>query len=433
MSDRLGERDSSSRRRAIRRRPLKRRSSLAAGLAVVLLCVTGVGRSHAAGGVGFEDGVSVGTVQSNVVDEASGCAASRANPGVLWMHNDSGDSARIHAVGKNGTDRGIFNLSGALAIDYEDVAVGPGPTAGRSYLYVGDIGDNNAGRAATQVYRLPEPEIGSPSTTLPAERLNFIYPDGPRDAETLMVDPLTADVYVVSKRHFPNRVYRFEAPMVDGGTYTGVEVARISVPWLTGGDISADGSSILIRDYSNNYLWLRDGTESVGAALSRPPTAVPAAVEPQGEAICWNSTGANYYTLSEGMHPPLHFFKSVPEDGGGGNTPTSTNSLAVGGSLTSGERLVSTSGQYFSMLQGDGNFVLYSSQGQVLWSSRTHGKGATRLFLQSDGDLVLYTTEGNRVWASQTIGKGATHLIMQDDGNLVLVNASGGRVWAARK
>jgi hypothetical protein len=39
-----------------------------------------------------------GNVQSSLVIEASGLAASRKNANVLWVHNDSGDSARVFAM-----------------------------------------------------------------------------------------------------------------------------------------------------------------------------------------------------------------------------------------------------------------------------------------------------------------------------------------------
>jgi len=39
------------------------------------------------------------------------------------------------------------------------MAAGPGPERGKSYLYLGDIGDNNEARAEIVVYRVPEPAL----------------------------------------------------------------------------------------------------------------------------------------------------------------------------------------------------------------------------------------------------------------------------------
>lgn len=392
-------------------------------------------------GVQFAAGVNAGNINNGALTEISGCAASRVNDGIFWMHNDSGDSARIFAVSKTGVLKATYNLSGANAADYEDIAVGPGPVAGQSYVYVGDIGDNGASRNTKQVYRLPEPKVGTSASTQPVEKFNFVYPDGPRDAETLMVDT-NGDVYVVSKRETAsvgNRVYRFKAPLTNGQTYTGVEVARIHTQWLTGGDISADGSRILIRDGGQVYLWLRHDGETVGAALSRAPIKVPTMDEPQGEAVCWDRTGTDYYTTSEHVNQPFYYFKSLDSSSGGGDTggsggldtPTSSNSLPIGKQLNLDQFIASTNGTYRFYLQGDGNLVLRNMQtGQAKWAAATNGKGGVRLVMQGDGNLVLYTSSGSPVWASGTNGKNAAYLIMQNDGNLALHTSSGAIVWS---
>lgn len=110
--------------------------------------------------------------------------------------------------------------------------------------------------------------------------------------------------------------------------------------------------------------------------------------------------------------------------------PTSGNSLPVGASLTTGKRIISSNGQYYFAVQGDGNLVTYASSGKVIWAANTQNKGGTRLVLQRDSNLVLYTSSGKAVWASNTVGKGAAYLVIQDDGNLVLANAAGTTVWS---
>ncbi len=416
-------------------------------LVVVSMLIVGMsGGAIANTGVKFANGVNAGNVNASGLTEMSGCAASRVNDGVLWMHNDGGHAAGFYAVSKAGASKGFFSLSNAANNDTEDIAAGPGPVPGQSYIYLGDIGDNGAARSNLQVYRLPEPKIGFSASTLTAEKFIFKYPDGPRDAETLMVDPVTSDVYVVSKRETAangNRVYRFKAPLNNGGTYTGEEVARVHIQWLTGGDISADGSRILIRTLTQNYLWLRKPGESVGTALSRTPLEVPTASEQQGEAVCWDATGTDYYTSSEGASQPLYYFKSLDSttsgggSGGGGSgssggleTPTSTNSLAQGVNFNIGNRMDSTNGQYHFYLQGDGNLVLRNAAGKAIWASATNGKGGVRFVLQGDGNLVLYTSARKPVWASGTVGSGASYLIVQSDGNLVMYTASGKAVWS---
>ncbi len=269
----------------------------------------------------FEAGVSMGNLNSSAINEASGLSASRVNSGVLYVHNDSGDSARFFGVNAAGRLVGTFRLTGIGATDWEDVAVGPGPMAGRSYLYLGDIGDNNAVRTGgVQVYRVPEPTVSSGQSPpldvnlAGAETITLRYPDGARDAETLMVDPLSGDLYVVSKRESYSRLYRAPASaLVNGNTVTLEYRAALPWGWATGGDISPDGDEILVRGYSNASLWLRPAGTNLWDAFAAAGTSVPLASEPQGEAIGFDAAGWGYYTVSEGGNPPLYYYNRVPE------------------------------------------------------------------------------------------------------------------------
>src|SRR6266851_3388499 len=101
----------------------------------------------------------LGTIQDPAINESSGIVASRTTPGLYWTHNDSGDGPYIYAFDEHGARRGTWRVRGAAAIDWEDIAAGPGPQAGTSYLYIGDIGDNEGRRAEITVYRVREPTI----------------------------------------------------------------------------------------------------------------------------------------------------------------------------------------------------------------------------------------------------------------------------------
>src|ERR1051325_6127651 len=102
----------------------------------------------------FGPKVKQGVINTDQIIEASGLAASRKNTDVLWTHNDSGDTARIFAISTKAKLLGIYNLkaSNVEAIDWEDIAIGPAPTPGEYYIYIGDIGDNGDKRPGIQVY-----------------------------------------------------------------------------------------------------------------------------------------------------------------------------------------------------------------------------------------------------------------------------------------
>ena len=108
---------------------------------------------------GFRAGVSVGAVSDPSVVEASGLAASRQNPGVLWVHNDSGNAVELFAIGDDGGVRAPYLPTGITNRDWEDLAIGPGPAAGVDYLFIGDIGDNGLARSSITIYRIPEPAV----------------------------------------------------------------------------------------------------------------------------------------------------------------------------------------------------------------------------------------------------------------------------------
>jgi hypothetical protein len=247
-----------------------------------------------------------GPIQNTSLIEASGLAVSRNNPQIVWSHNDSGHANRVYAVGINGENFGIFIPEGAGTRDWEDMCIGPGPIEGVNYIYIGDIGDNQAQWNYIVVYRFPEPDISQLDsisfTYIPAnqiERMEFFYPDGPRDAETLMIDPWTKDLYIVSKRDFRSIIYKAPYPQ-STNTLTELEkIAQLPFNWATAGDISSDGHHIAIKDKNKIYYWKRNSEESVLEALKREPKLLPYILEIQGESFGWTVNGMGYFTLSE--------------------------------------------------------------------------------------------------------------------------------------
>ena len=261
----------------------------------------------------YSAGVSAGFVTNLSIREASGVAASRRYGNVLWVHNDSGDTNRVFAIATNGAPFATYLLGGAEADDWEDIAVGPGPVADTSYVYVGDIGDNGANRNSIEVYRFPEPEVTTSLlniTLTNVDRLEFRYPDSRgENAETLLVDPTNGDIYVVSKDGSGEaRVYRASPPFVplDRVTMTLVTTLQFGTAPLIGdtsttaGDFSPSGDLFAIRTYDTAYAWRRPAGTTVDAALATAPCPLPVRSEGQGEAFGFNRDGTGYFTLGEG-------------------------------------------------------------------------------------------------------------------------------------
>lgn len=260
----------------------------------------------------------LGRVQDDALRELSGVVASRRNPGVLWVHNDRGDGPRLYALSTGGRLLGTWTLEGAPDGDWEDLALGQDPRSGQHRIYVGDVGDNQRERAFVRVYEVPEPLVSpeqeAVEATLTPVVLELVFPDAAYDTETLLLDPLTQDLFLVTKDYGgASVVFRKAAPHADGATT--LERAldlSFSGPMLTGGattggDISPDGAAVVVRTYNERaYLWPRAEGQTVAEALAGVPCAVELAEEPQAESVGFTADGAALLTISEGLRPAVH-------------------------------------------------------------------------------------------------------------------------------
>lgn len=206
---------------------------------------------------------SSATFRSPRVTESSGVVVSRARAGILWTHNDSGDGAYLYATDLRGTDRGAIRVSGAEAIDWEDLASGPCPTSPATCLFIGDTGDNLERRSSVTIYAVPEPDpplvaADTQRVTAAAVALRLRYPDGAHDVEAIYVSPRDGAVYLVTKgRSGSVRLYRVgrkEWRSEGVGTAHLVQALPISPKrssgrLVTGAAIRADGTLVAIRTY----------------------------------------------------------------------------------------------------------------------------------------------------------------------------------------
>ncbi len=235
------------------------------------------------------------------IDEASGMVDSRSMPGNIWVNQDSGSPTELALLGYDGKVKGKVSIPNSSNRDWEELANGPGPREG-NYLYIGDIGDNNAQTEIKQIYRFPEPtSLQAPVTQV--ERINFRYPDGPRDAEAMIVDPATKDIYIISKQINNVRLYRFPYPQNINEVTVLEPFGELPVAFVTGAAISPDGSEILVRTYSEIRYWKRNAGQSIADALqngtSRAVPSIPFPTDPQAEAVCFDKDNKGYFTLSE--------------------------------------------------------------------------------------------------------------------------------------
>jgi hypothetical protein len=265
--------------------------------------------------------VTITTIKDRSISESSGLVASRRTPGAYWTHNDSGDGPFIYSFDTRGDTLGIFRVTGALARDWEDISIGPGPQPDTSYLYIGDIGDNNDVRQDVVVYRVPEPELtadtrkltkAKPGTTEPAEAIRLRYPDGPHDAEALLVHPVTGHIYIVIKLLIADpAVFEAAPPFPSGKTITMTRIGTVHVPSLfggvvTGGSVSPDGQRVALCDYFQGYeLVLPPRSNNFNDIWKQRMIGFDLGKRKQGESIAYRLDGKALLATSEGRRSPV--------------------------------------------------------------------------------------------------------------------------------
>lgn len=263
----------------------------------------------------------IASLKDLAVKESSGIVASRTTPGLYWTHNDSGDGPFLYAFDERGRSRGVWKVNGAKARDWEAIAAGPGPDSTTNYLYIGDIGDNGVRRPEIIIYRVVEPTIASgdelstrrkPLATQTTEIIRLRYPDGPHDAEALMVHPRSGNLYVVTKQVFGDpHIYEAEPPLASGDAVTLRHLGQLNVPSffggiITDGAISPDGMRVVLCDYLRGYeLVLGNSAIGFNAIWKQPFTTIDLGSRKQGEAITYRLDSRALLATSEGAPAPL--------------------------------------------------------------------------------------------------------------------------------
>jgi hypothetical protein len=262
----------------------------------------------------------LGVLADRRIEESSGLACSYANPGAFWTHNDRGGSPRLFLFGQDGTTLATVRLRGASAVDWEDIA--SFRRAGRGYVLIGDVGDNDHERSATHkpctLYVIKEPRVDgfTAQSARAVERVpteatvSFTYEDGPHNCESVAVDATNETVYLASKekRRTPCHVYELSLP-TNGVKALAVarRIARLQIRTVVAMDISPDGhrAVVLSKKGHKAFEFVRRDGQSWTAAFGNPPQEIPLPERRQGETICYGHDSKTLYLTSEGRKEPI--------------------------------------------------------------------------------------------------------------------------------
>lgn len=262
----------------------------------------------------------VGRLQNAKIDEASGIARSQRYPDVFWIANDDGPSV-LYAIDGTGKDLGRIEIKDAKNRDWEDLA--SFTLDGVPYLVAADIGDNDGSRKDVRLYVIEEPEAGDDKVK-PEWRIEFTYPEGPRDAESIAVDVANERVLILTKRDVPALLYA--VPLQPGTekrinaerlgsvaslpqpSHSDLEFARQANTWHwqpTSMDIADDGTQAVVLTYGGVFLYPRLAGQDWLEALQQQPLVVSRSGNRQAESVAFDAAGESVYITLEQRNAPL--------------------------------------------------------------------------------------------------------------------------------
>ncbi|WP_406051135.1 hypothetical protein [Kribbella sp. NBC_00889] len=215
------------------------------------------------------------TIGDSRIEESSGLAKSHNFDDIYWTINDSGDRARVFGIDLSGKVEMVLNFNAQVS-DVEAIAVDKD-----GFIYVADIGDNGANRDMVSIYTMPEPKQRGDVEKMTYHRYDFTYPDGAHDAETLLVEPGTNQLYIVTKATKGAAIYAAPPGPSREGTNELTKFAPAPAG-VTDGVFLADGQQAVLRTY----------TDVQTVAWGETPKVVAKGAAPlgQGESVALGKT-----------------------------------------------------------------------------------------------------------------------------------------------
>ena len=261
------------------------------------------------------------TISDRRITESSGLVAAGDS---LYTVNDGGDRLRVFVLDRGCRVRRVIE-NPLNPYDVEDLARSPDGT-----LWLADIGDNDAARRTVAVELLTD--------SGEASLFRFSYPDGAHDAEALLLDrhgrpylvtkePLGARVYTPARtpaadRSTPLRLV-VRLPFPPTGT-PGGPVGAVSQVLVTGGAVAAGGTRLVLRTYTDAYLWSAPDGDLAAALRSGRPDRIALPATAQGEAIAFSADGRTLLTSTEGLPAAVHAVPLDDADGAASGSPGPT-------------------------------------------------------------------------------------------------------------
>jgi hypothetical protein len=255
---------------------------------------------------------------AGVADEVSGMAAATGAPGVYFLVDDATGTDTVVAVRADGALLARIGVAGMSADNAEAMASGTcgplplpaGTPDAQTCLYVGDIGDNAARRADIAVFRFAEPDLADvPDESVAADEWRYTYPDGPRNAEAMLLNPDGSLLVVTKPAAAGNLSHRMYRGAPGGGELVLVrefrppDVERPLRTLLTGNvitDLAASPGRVLLLTYDEVREFTAPTPDAdVATFPDWPQRRLPMPWLTQAEAVTGAANGCGYAVASE--------------------------------------------------------------------------------------------------------------------------------------
>jgi hypothetical protein len=230
-------------------------------------------------------------MMNTAISEASGIAYSTTQQGKLWVEEDSGNPPQLYLINNNGELVHKTYVKNATNRDWEDMAIA------NNQLFIADIGDNNLVYSDYAVYTFAEPVVLTDTITT-AKIIRFKYPDGAHDAEAFLVDPASKNIFIITKRDIPSKIYKLAYPY-DQSMNTAINVGSLNYSGVTAAALSPDSKEVIVKTYTDLYYYKRKNGDALSETIQQAYSKIPYSLEPQGEALSFAADNGGFYTLSE--------------------------------------------------------------------------------------------------------------------------------------
>jgi hypothetical protein len=263
-------------------------------------------------------------LDTDMVSEASGLAASSQFADRIYLNNDSGDGPFLYMTSLAGGPTQKIEIQNFAPLDNEDLAYGNCPLTANKCIYMGDIGDNKKKRTEIEIVVIEEKQ-NFPSSIAALHFIRVKYPDHPHNAEAMALHP-NGDLYILTKEMDEKTstpqialIYKLTATQLankNKNVQTLSYVGELDIPFLTGefspygqiitaADISADGKKLLVLTYEDAIEFDLDLTNPIPAVTKMKTNVdfrlIPLQIFPQQEAITY-LPGKNSFIYTTEFH-----------------------------------------------------------------------------------------------------------------------------------